>query len=133
MINTAILLAVDNSDARRGLKDTQSDFDATGAAARSAEPHVQRLVEATTGLSRAQSANRNRGEDIAAYGAQLDGLRAKYNPLFAVTQRYKQEVAEIREAQRLDAISTDEMTAAISRQRYRQRLPRSTASRAARR
>ncbi|AQZ51908.1 phage tail length tape measure family protein [Martelella mediterranea] len=116
-MKASILLAVDNSDARRGLKETQSDFDATGAAARSAEPHVQRLVEATTGLGRAQSANRNRGEDIAAYGAQLDGLRAKYNPLFAVTQRYRQEVAEIREAQRLGAISTDEMTTAISRQR----------------
>lgn len=116
-MKASILLAVDNSDARRGLKETQSDFDATGAAARSAEPHVQRLVEVTTGLGRAQAANRNRGEDIAAYGAQLDSLRAKYNPLFAVTQRYRQEVAEIREAQRLGAISTDEMTAAISRQR----------------
>jgi len=207
-MKASILLAVDNSNARRGLKETQSDFDATGAAARSAEPHVQRLVEATTGLSRAQSSNSNRGEDIAAYGAQLDALqakldplfaaqqryqqavekidqaqsvgaisasqaidiklqernafnavtaaaertalakkkaaeaivgratiapdrgadiaaygveldrlRARYNPLFAVTQRYRQEVSEIREAQRLGAISTDEMTAAISRQR----------------
>ncbi|MEO1986596.1 MAG: phage tail length tape measure family protein [Martelella sp.] len=116
-MKASILLAVDNSDARRGFKETQSDFEATGAAARSAEPHVQRLVEATTGLSRAQTANRNRGEDIAAYGVELDRLRGKYNPLFAVITRYRQEVTEIREAQRLGAISTDEMTAAISRQR----------------
>ncbi|MAM13851.1 MAG: hypothetical protein CML23_26035 [Rhizobiaceae bacterium] len=116
-MKASILLAVDNTDAKRDLKETQRDFEATGAAALSAQPHVQRLVEATTGLSRAQTDNRNRGGDIAAYGAELDRLRGKYNPLFAVTQRYKQEVAEIRQAQRLGAISTDEMTAAISRQR----------------
>nr|WP_272212405.1 phage tail length tape measure family protein [Marinicella sp. W31]MDC2878320.1 phage tail length tape measure family protein [Marinicella sp. W31] len=116
-MKASILLAVDNSDARRGLKETQTDFDATGAAARSAEPHVQRLVEATTGLSRAQTTSRNRGEDIAAYGAELDRLRGKYNPLFSVITRYRQEVTEIRQAQQLGAISTDEMTAAISRQR----------------
>ena len=116
-MKASILLAVDNTDAKRDLKETQRDFEATGAAALSAQPHVQRLVEATTGLSRAQTDNRNRGGDIAAYGAELDRLRGKYNPLFAVITRYRQEVTEIREAQRLGAISTDEMTAAISRQR----------------
>lgn len=59
----------------------------------------------------------DRGADIAAYGQQLDALRAKYNPLFAVITNYKSAVADIREAHRVGAISADEMTAALTRQR----------------
>ncbi|TCT37702.1 tail length tape measure protein, partial [Martelella mediterranea] len=73
--------------------------------------------EQTDALLGVTGAPARSGEDIAAYGAQLDSLRAKYNPLYAVTQRYKQEVSEIRQAHRAGAISADEMTAAISRQR----------------
>lgn len=60
---------------------------------------------------------RNRGEDIAAYGAQMDALRAKFNPLFAVLRQYKANIEEIRHANRVGAISADEMTEAIKRQR----------------
>lgn len=59
----------------------------------------------------------DRGADIAAYGQQLDALRAKYNPLYAVITNYKSAVADIREAHRVGAFSADEMTAALSRQR----------------
>ncbi|MBX5238620.1 phage tail length tape measure family protein [Rhizobium sp. NLR22b] len=48
---------------------------------------------------------------------QLDTLRAKYNPVFAVIQRYKSAQDEIRQAHRLGAISTNEMAAALSRER----------------
>lgn len=60
---------------------------------------------------------RDRGADIAAYGDQLDNLRGKYNPLFAVIRQYRANVDEIRQANRVGAISVDEMTAALSRQR----------------
>ena len=59
----------------------------------------------------------DRGADIAAYGQQLDQLRAKYNPLYAVITNYKSAVADIREAHRVGAISADEMTEALTRQR----------------
>ncbi|QND45302.1 hypothetical protein HB780_06005 (plasmid) [Rhizobium lusitanum] len=59
----------------------------------------------------------DRGADITAYGQQLDQLRAKYNPLFAVVTNYKSAVADIREAHKVGAISADEMTAALTRQR----------------
>lgn len=59
----------------------------------------------------------DRGADIAAYGQQLDALRAKYNPLYAVITNYKSAVTDIREAHRVGAISADEMTAALTRQR----------------
>ena len=56
-------------------------------------------------------------QDIAAYGRQLDQLRAKYNPQFAAISQYKQALVEIRQAHKVGAISADEMAAAISRQR----------------
>src|SRR5690606_21535296 len=39
-----------------------------------------------------------RAADIAAYGAELDRLRAKYNPLFAASKRYEQELNELNRA-----------------------------------
>ncbi|MCD4663127.1 phage tail length tape measure family protein [Agrobacterium sp.] len=59
----------------------------------------------------------DRESDIAAYGAELDRLRARYNPLYATIVNYKAVQTDIREAHKLGAISTDEMTAALSRQR----------------
>lgn len=47
----------------------------------------------------------------------LDRLRAKYNPLFAVHVKYKKQLDDIRKAHQLGAISTDEMSAAIGRER----------------
>ena len=56
-------------------------------------------------------------DDVAAYGKALDDARAKYNPMFAAIQRYRQGLAEVRQAHAAGAISADEMTAAISRLR----------------
>ncbi|PTW61435.1 transglycosylase-like protein with SLT domain [Breoghania corrubedonensis] len=57
----------------------------------------------------------DRGADIAAYGRSLDDLRAKYNPLFAAQRQYRNELAAIRSAERLGAISAQESAAAIER------------------
>jgi len=59
----------------------------------------------------------DRKADIAAYGMELDRLRGKFNPVFNVLQNYKTALGEIRQAQRLGAISADEMAAAIGRER----------------
>ncbi|MGZ2403366.1 phage tail length tape measure family protein [Rhizobium ruizarguesonis] len=59
----------------------------------------------------------DRGADVEAYGRQLDQMRAKFNPVYAALSSYRERLAEIREAHKVGAISTDEMTAAISRQR----------------
>lgn len=59
----------------------------------------------------------DRGSDVAAYGAELDRLRAKYNPLYAAITQYKAAVADIRTAHSVGAISAKEMTAEIERQR----------------
>jgi len=60
---------------------------------------------------------RRRAADVQAYGDALDRLRARYNPLFAVTRGYLQSREEIRQAHRVGAISANEMTEALSRER----------------
>lgn len=71
-------------------------------------------IDSVTGVSGdlARSA-----EDVAAYGRALDDARAKYNPMFAAIQKYRNGLAEVRQAHAAGAISADEMTAAISRLR----------------
>ena len=115
-MKVSLLIEADNSRAKPVLVDTKENVSAIGPAAQTAAAQMQKLVAATVGLGNSQS-SANRASDIAAYGAELDRLRARYNPLYATISRYKTELSEIRQAQRLGAISTDEMTAAISRQR----------------
>lgn len=62
-----------------------------------------------------QTISPNRGADIAAYGAQLDSLRAKFNPLFAAGQEYRKTLQEIDAAAKVGAISERERAAALAR------------------
>lgn len=55
--------------------------------------------------------------DIEAYGRALDDLRAKHNPVYAAIRSYRAALADIRQAHRVGAISAEEMTAAIGRER----------------
>lgn len=57
------------------------------------------------------------GESREVYGRALDDLRAKHYPLFAVVREYRSTLNEIRQAHRVGAISAEEMTAAIVRER----------------
>jgi hypothetical protein len=72
---------------------------------------------AAEGVVAGATVSPDRGSDIEAYGRQLDQMRSKYNPVFATLTAYKAQLAEIREAHKVGAITADEMTAAISRQR----------------
>ena len=83
---------------------------ATGLAAA-----ISRITVAENNMGSANYAAR--AADIAAYGTELDRLRAKYNPLFRTIQAYRAEVAEVRSAHRVGALSANEMAAAISRAR----------------
>ncbi|MCW5711262.1 phage tail length tape measure family protein [Shinella sp.] len=67
--------------------------------------NMERLVNSFAGIG-TQAANRNgRASDIAAYGQELDRLRASFEPLFGAQQRYQQKLAEIAQAERTGAIS----------------------------
>lgn len=75
---------------------------------------AQAAVNARLGVA-TEFGGAGRGEDIAAYGAELDRLRAKYSPMFAAQQAYLSTLKDIREANRVGAISQTEMAAAIDR------------------
>jgi hypothetical protein len=47
--------------------------------------------------------------------AELDDLRAQFDPLYAATRRYKQQVEELAHAQRLGALTADQHDAALER------------------
>lgn len=72
-------------------------------------------INAVTGVS--AGAFRRDAADIMAYGNAMDGLRAKYNPLFAVIRQYKAEAESVRKAHAVGAISAEEMGTALSRLR----------------
>lgn len=113
----AIGVNIDATGAQTGSRESVQAVNQISAAADRARPSVDKLINSFLGLDR-QGANSNgRAADIQAYAAELDRLRGKFNPLFAVTRQYLQSQTEIRDAHRIGAISADEMTAALSRNR----------------
>lgn len=88
---------------------------AVGDAANRAAREIEGVRERIERLAGVRPPPVGRGDDIAAYGAAMDDLRARYNPLFALQRRYRDELAEIRRAERLGALSSAETVAAIDR------------------
>lgn len=60
-----------------------------------------------------------RQADVEAYGAALDQLRAKYNPVFAASKAYERELGELNNALRLGAITADEHGRALDQLNHR--------------
>ena len=102
----------------RSSRTTSSATDRLAAHAQQAMQQLQALERYSQQASGTDyiSASR-RADEIAAYGQELDRLRAKFNPMFAASQRYEATVAEINQAHRVGAISADEMTAALGREK----------------
>lgn len=124
---------VDASGAKTGSAAAQQSVAAIGTAAQAAAPKVlaigdaaqqtqtklQQLIATSTGLHDG-AANQNARAwtgALAAEGLSIDNLRAKYNPLFAVIQRYKDRQVEIRTALAMNALTSEEYTAAMTRER----------------
>lgn len=71
-------------------------------AARQAQA-LQQQIDRSFGIGAAPV--RDRAADIAAYAAEMDALRAKFNPLFAVSKQYEAELEAIARAEKVGAIS----------------------------
>lgn len=101
---------IDPSKAKQGAAEGAKAVTSIGTAADQAAEQLEKL-------------NRAAGEGLrtplggSGTGAELDRLRAKYNPLYAVIMQYKQAQLEIRGAHAAGALSADEMTAALDRNR----------------
>src|SRR5690606_8564498 len=98
--------------------ETRNELTSIGTAATSAETKMQKLISTANGLHAGAAGNQSSlSGALAAEGMALDELRAKYNPMFAVIRQYKAAQAEIRAAHSMGALSADELTAALQRQR----------------
>ncbi|TAU06565.1 hypothetical protein ELI55_17765 [Rhizobium ruizarguesonis] len=110
---------IDPAGAKSGGAATQAAVAAIGTEAETTATKLQRLINTSVGLA-SGPANQNIREwngALAAQGKTIDDLRAKYNPLFAVIREYKSSLTEIRTLTAQGILTTDEMTAAIARQR----------------
>lgn len=112
--------------AERGFVSIVPAVDAMNARMMAAATNAERLQTQLRAQSFQQNMNASfgiggpdtsaaRAADVAAYGAELDRLRAKFNPLFAAGQSYKAELGEISRALQVGAISETEHAVAIER------------------
>lgn len=104
-------LVIDPSGAQTGGRAVQRTLDDIKRAAAEAEAATGRYGRA------ANDDFKTAQQSARVFSQELDAMRAKYNPVFAVQQRYAQTVAEIRKAHQIGAISQREMTDAINRHR----------------
>ncbi|MGP4671732.1 phage tail length tape measure family protein [Agrobacterium salinitolerans] len=103
-------IEIDPSKAQQGAAEASKAVSSIGAAANQTAEQLEKLNQAAgDGLRTPLGGN--------STGAELDRLRAKYNPLYAVIMQYKQAQLEIRSAHAAGALSADEMTAALDRSR----------------
>ncbi|WP_026784211.1 phage tail length tape measure family protein [Pleomorphomonas koreensis] len=108
---------LDAARAKAGAGETRQAIQSIGESATQATPKVQSLDAALGGLHDGAAQAKTWQGILASEGMALDNLRAKYNPLFATIQQYKAAQTEIRTAHAMGALSADEMTAALARQR----------------
>ncbi|OCJ64016.1 hypothetical protein A6U96_09445 [Agrobacterium tumefaciens] len=103
-------IEIDPSKAEQGAAVGVKAVTSIGTAAEQTAEQLEKLNQAAGDGLRTPLGGNNTG-------AELDRLRAKYNPLYAVIMQYKQAQLEIRSAHTAGALSADEMTAALDRSR----------------
>lgn len=99
----------------------QRSFTAAGVASAKATDQYTQMASRVTALQQQINASvgmhstdiAKRAADIAAYGNELDRLRAKFNPIFGVSKQYEAELLEINRAQKAGAITTQESARAV--------------------
>ncbi|MBC7313617.1 MAG: phage tail length tape measure family protein, partial [Rhizobium sp.] len=118
-LKLSIGVNIDAAGAKSGGVQAQQAVAAIGAEAQRTQTKLQALINSSVGLN-SGAANQSAREWVGALalqGKSLDDLRAKYNPLFAVIRAYKAEITSIKTAHAQGALTSAEMTAAITRER----------------
>ncbi|MGQ3275891.1 MAG: phage tail length tape measure family protein, partial [Shinella sp.] len=122
-----IAIGVDVATIRRGLKKLEQEVSASTGKVQKQFESVGRGIDnaMTTAMQNRINAMVGVGTKgakewtgaLADQGKELERLRARYSPLFSTINSYKASQADIRRAHSLGAISADEMTSALSRER----------------
>lgn len=128
MTTARLGISVDSSEAKGAavdldalVKASQRSEKAEGSRARAnkqAETATRSLAAAVKQLTAAEQSTSSgshakRAQDVAAYGAELDRLRAKFNPVFAASKAYESSLEELNMAHRVGAVSATEYDAAL--------------------
>lgn len=106
-----VSLYIDPSGAETGGRVVKRVFKEVGDAAMTAQQRIDQMMQIT------REAAKSAETSFHALAQQQDAMRAKFNPTYAVLRNFKQVQEEIRQAHRLGAISVNEMSAAMSRER----------------
>lgn len=106
--------------AEAGVKSFEQSATKAGAATAGLSKNIQATLNSVEAVNRRLNVRDSfggaeRAADIAAYGQELDKLRARYNPLFAVQQNYRAQVDDISKAAKVGALSEDEKSVALLR------------------
>lgn len=83
-------------------------------------PTLAALGDASLGIDEIAADFRQATDEARLYQSVLDQVRAKYDPLFAASQRYEMELRDIAEAERMGALSA--LGAAQARERAAQAM-----------
>ncbi|MEY9717854.1 hypothetical protein ABIA22_000344 [Sinorhizobium fredii] len=116
-LKLSIGVNIDAAGAKTGGATAQAAVAAIGNEAERTATKLQRLINASVGIHFSNDNIREWNGALAMQGKSVDDLRAKYNPLFAVIRQYKETATEIRTLHAQQVLTTDEMTAAIERNR----------------
>ncbi|MQX77509.1 tail length tape measure protein [Sinorhizobium medicae] len=122
-----ISISTDLATVKRSLKRLEADISSTTGKVekqfnalgngidKSMSTALQKRIDGMVGIG-ARGAKEWSGA-LADQGKELERLRARYSPLFATINNYKAAVADIKRAHSIGAISANEMTSAIQRER----------------
>lgn len=109
-------LRILGAEVDRFSKDSIAKFEKAGAGIdKSMTTAMQQRIDQMVGIGTKASKEWNGA--LSQQGAELDKLRTKYSPIYAAIKQYQASVVSIQQANRLGAISADEMAAAIQRER----------------
>ncbi|WP_238121958.1 MULTISPECIES: phage tail length tape measure family protein [unclassified Xanthobacter] len=119
-INRALAVgAISQQEHAAAMQRTRAAYDAQVASVNRLDAALSAQAANAKAAAQASVARQtitpDRAADIAAYGAAMDSLRAKYSPLYAAQRTYVGQLREIRDAQRAGALSAQEAAAAIER------------------
>ncbi len=103
---------IDSTQARTAARD----LDKLAASADKTERSAKKLSDASRDLLRDEKGRFISAADSAAkYGAEIDALRTKYNPLYAASKQFESAQSDIKRALELGAISVSQADAALER------------------
>lgn len=113
----SIKAKLDAAGVKTGVNEARQALVVLDKQAAKTEANLHSQINRTVGITAGNRGFKDARTDVAAYGRGLDELRAKYNPIFAVHQRYRESLADMRRAHAVGAISTEELSISSSRLR----------------